>query len=76
MKPRTYPVVIQEGEDGKFIASCPAIDGCLTQGDSIPDAVRNIREAIALCLEDMSQRGEALPQADQQTFLTEVAVET
>jgi predicted RNase H-like HicB family nuclease len=75
MKPRTYPVVIQEGEDKKFVAYCPAIEGCFSQGDSIPDAVRNIREAIELCLEDMIQRGEALPQADQQTFLTEVAVD-
>ena len=76
MKPRTYPVVIQEGEDGKYIANCPAVEGCFSQGDSIPDAVRNIREAILLCLEEMIQRGEALPEADQQTFLTEIAVET
>ncbi len=74
MKPRTYPVVIQEGEDLKYVASCPVIEGCLTQGDTIPEAVRNIREAIQLCLEEMEARGEQLPETEHQTFLTEVMV--
>ena len=74
MKARTYPVVIQKGEDGQYVASCPLIEGCFSQGQTIPDAVQNIREAILLCLEEMVQRGEELPTGDHQTFLTEIAV--
>lgn len=55
MSQRSFPVVIQEGEDGKFVACCPNIEGCFSQGDTVPDALANIREAIALCLEDMGQ---------------------
>ncbi|MBI5696021.1 MAG: type II toxin-antitoxin system HicB family antitoxin [Nitrospirae bacterium] len=69
-----YPVVIQEGEDGKYVVTCPAIEGCYSQGDSIPDALANIKEAIALCLEVMAERGEAWP-VPTTTLLSEVAVE-
>ena len=73
MTQRNFPVIIQEGEDGKYVASCPAIEGCFSQGDSVPEALKNIREAIALCLEDMAERGEDLPEATT-TFLTEITV--
>lgn len=69
-----YPVVITEGESGKFIASCPSIEGCYSQGDTVPGALENIKEAIALCLEVMDERGEPRPHPAT-TFLSEVAVE-
>ncbi len=73
MGQRIFPIIIQEGEDGKYIASCPAIEGCFSQGNTIPEAMTNIREAIALCLEDMANRGEQIPDAPA-TFLTEITV--
>ena len=73
MDERVFPVIIQEGEDGKYIASCPAIEGCFSQGDSVADARANIREAIALCLEDMRERGDPPPHPSA-TFLTDVTV--
>lgn len=69
-----YPVLIQHGESGKYIAECPSIPGCLSQGDTIEDALVNIREAIELCLEDMRDRGESFP-APAAALLSEVAVE-
>lgn len=48
-----YKVVIQQDEDGRFNASCPELKGCHSFGDSIEDALRNIREAIELYLEDI-----------------------
>lgn len=53
-----YPVVIQKGESGKYIVSCPSIEGCYSQGDNIDEAMINIQEAISLCLEVMRNRGE------------------
>lgn len=74
MQREVFPVVIQEGEDGKYVVSCPAIEGCHSQGDTIPEALSNIKEAISLCLEVMVERGESWP-VPSTTLLSEVAVE-
>lgn len=39
-------VIIYHGEDGYWVAECPSLPGCLSQGKSKEDAVTNIREAI------------------------------
>ena len=44
-------VVIKQGEDGYFVASCPSLKSCWSQGKSREEALENIREAIALYLE-------------------------
>ena len=69
-----YPVLIREGESGKYLAECTSIPGCLSQGDTVEDARANIQEAIELCIEDMRDRGEPLPPPGT-AFLSEVAVE-
>ena len=74
MDKKTYPVVIQKGESGKYIASCPSIEGCYSQGDTIAEALMNIQEAIILCLEVMRDRGEPPPEPAT-TILGEVVVE-
>jgi antitoxin HicB len=47
-------------EDGGYNVSCPALPGCHSQGDSVDEAIMNIREAIGLCLEVMNQRAQAV----------------
>ncbi len=74
MSTRIYPVIIRKGESGYFLAECPSITGCFSQGESIPDALENIREAMSLCLEVMKDRGETWPEPAT-TLLSEVAVE-
>ena len=49
----TYKIVIQQDEDGRFNASCPELKGCHSYGDTIEEALKNIREAIELYLEDV-----------------------
>jgi predicted RNase H-like HicB family nuclease len=44
-------VILQPGEDGYYIAECPALPGCMSQGRNEKEALRNIKEAIALWLE-------------------------
>ncbi|MBM3326889.1 MAG: type II toxin-antitoxin system HicB family antitoxin [Calditrichaeota bacterium] len=46
-----YPITIYQDEDGVFIAECPAIPGCISQGATENEALTNIRDAIRLCLE-------------------------
>ncbi len=49
-----FPVVIEQDEDGVFIVSIPTLRGCRTCGQSLDEALKNIREAALLCLEDES----------------------
>lgn len=44
-------IVIEPGEDGFFVAHCPALKSCWSQGQTREEALDNIREAIALYLE-------------------------
>ncbi|HVT18160.1 MAG TPA: type II toxin-antitoxin system HicB family antitoxin [Thermoanaerobaculia bacterium] len=44
-------ILIERGEDGWFVAHCPSLKSCWSQGKSREEALQNIREAIALFLE-------------------------
>ena len=50
-------VTIDRDEDGVWIAECPSIPGCVSQGDTKDEAIANIRDAIALCLEVRAEQG-------------------
>lgn len=45
-----FKVIINLDENGIYVANCPAIPGCHTQGDTFEEAEKNIKEAIVLCL--------------------------
>jgi predicted RNase H-like HicB family nuclease len=50
-------ITLFQDEDGVFIAECPAVPGCVSQGATEEEALRNIREAIQECLDVRSERG-------------------
>ena len=50
-----FSVVILEDESGGYVAIVPELPGCHTQGDSLDEVVRNVREAIELYLETLSE---------------------
>ncbi len=52
---REFSVVILEDESGGYIAIVPELPGCHTQGDSLDEVMRNVREAIELYLETLSE---------------------
>jgi predicted RNase H-like HicB family nuclease len=56
-----YRVLIEEDEDGMFIAEVPALPGCVTQGATRAQALANCREAIAAYLESLQKHGEPVP---------------
>lgn len=51
-------VTLHMDEDGVWIAKCPDLPGCVSQGATRDEAVENVREAIALCLEVRAERGD------------------
>jgi predicted RNase H-like HicB family nuclease len=57
----TLPIVVEADSDGYFV-SCPALQGCYSQGDSYEEAVENIKDAIRLHIEDRLASGEEVPE--------------
>ena len=53
--------LIYRGEDGYWIAECPSLPGCISQGQTREEAIENIREAIALYIEALGAGGLPVP---------------
>jgi predicted RNase H-like HicB family nuclease len=56
-----YTVILEQDEDGGYVASVPALTGCVSQGDSRAEALANIREAIKVYLDDCIASPEPVP---------------
>lgn len=54
MKKIHLPIIIEIDEDGYYIVSCPLFKGCHSCGETIDEALENIREVIEMCLEETS----------------------
>jgi predicted RNase H-like HicB family nuclease len=52
-----FQVTLDRDEDGVWVVECPAIPGGVSQGDTRAEALKNIRQAIRLCLEVRAERG-------------------
>jgi predicted RNase H-like HicB family nuclease len=52
---REFTVIIEQDEDGYYVASVPELQGCHTQAHSLDELLERVREAILLCLEVMSE---------------------
>ncbi len=69
-----YTIILEREADGGFHAYCPALRGCHSQGDSLDEAIDNIREAIAVYLESVKAHGDSIPQEDFLIKPVEVAI--
>ena len=52
-----YTVILEEGREGGFVAICPALPGCVSQGNSRQEALGNIREAVEVYIEALLEDG-------------------
>ncbi|OGE10490.1 hypothetical protein A3A60_03020 [Candidatus Curtissbacteria bacterium RIFCSPLOWO2_01_FULL_42_26] len=55
------PVIIEKDEDGFFVADCPSLTGCHTQGKTLEEAISNIRDAIELNLKILKKDKDEIP---------------
>jgi predicted RNase H-like HicB family nuclease len=69
-----YTVVLEREEDGGYVASVPALPGCVSQGDNRAEALKNIREAVAIYLEDCRAAGDPVPTEAGKEFVEIQAV--
>lgn len=51
-------IVWEDEEDGGYVVECPALPGCVSQGDTVEETLENIKDAIQGWLEVASERGE------------------
>lgn len=61
-----FTVTIDRDEDGVWIAECPSIPGCVSQGATRAEALDSVKEAIELCLEVRAEKGMPLTVETQQ----------
>ncbi|HDZ02882.1 MAG TPA: type II toxin-antitoxin system HicB family antitoxin [Nitrospirae bacterium] len=55
MKKYNLQVVIEQDEDGVFVAECPALQGCYAQGETFEEAIKNIEDVIIMCIEELKE---------------------
>ena len=53
----TFTVTIDRDEDGMWVVECPAIPGCVSQGETKDEALENVKDAIKSCLEVRAEHG-------------------
>ena len=56
-----YRVLIEQDEDGVYVAEVPALPGCISQGQTRGEIIENIKEAIAVYLESLEAHNEPVP---------------
>jgi antitoxin HicB len=56
-----FRVIIEQDEDGVFVANCPTLPGCISQGKTRDEAQANIKEAIQGYLESLQKHDEPIP---------------
>jgi predicted RNase H-like HicB family nuclease len=67
-----YSVVVHEAEEGGFWVDVPALPGCYSQGESVPEILGNVKEAIGLYLEVLKDEGRDAPRDDEVVFQVSV----
>jgi predicted RNase H-like HicB family nuclease len=69
-----YTVIVEKGRESGYVAYAPALKGCLSQGETREEALRNVREAMEAYVEALLEDGLPLPtEVDKYTVELEVA---
>ncbi len=58
---QVFQVIVEQDEAGYFVAECPALKACYTQGKTYEEVMGNIKDVIALCLADLKTKGKKIP---------------
>ncbi len=64
-----YRILIEQDEDGVFVAECPSLPGCISQGNTRKEAISNIHDAITGYLESLKKHNEPIPPSIQEEII-------
>jgi len=65
-------IILFRGEDGYWVAECPSLPGCISQGKTREEAIRNIREAIQGYIAALEEDGLEIPEERFEALLVAV----
>jgi predicted RNase H-like HicB family nuclease len=68
-----YKVIIEQDEQGMFVATCPSLPGCISEGKTREAAISNIRDAISGYIESLKKHNEPIPPSIEEEIV-EVAL--
>ncbi|MBU4016247.1 type II toxin-antitoxin system HicB family antitoxin [Patescibacteria group bacterium] len=69
-----YTVIFEPAEEGGYVASVPALPGCVTQGDTFEDAVVMIKDAMEGYLELLKEEKQDIPQEKSDVVITKISI--
>lgn len=69
-----YTVVFEPADEGGYIASVPALPGCVTQGDTFEEAVAMVKDAITGYIAVLETTKQSVPQEHEEVVVTKVSV--
>jgi predicted RNase H-like HicB family nuclease len=64
-----YRILIEQDEEGVFVAECPSLPGCISQGKSRKEALENIQDAIKGYLESLKKHNEPIPPSIEEEII-------
>lgn len=67
-----FPVILEEDENSGYVVSCPNFEGCYSQGETIEEALKNIKEVIEMCLDEVKEHKEKVLQKNISLHLVRV----
>jgi antitoxin HicB len=74
LKVYDFKIMLEPDEEsGGYVVTCPSLTGCYSQGDTVDEAITNIKEAILLCLEDMESQNQEIHDSSK-TLVADVVV--
>ena len=66
-QPLTYKLLLREEPEGGYTAFVPTLEGCVTYGETLDEAISNAKEAAELYIESLKENGETVP-TEQRMF--------
>lgn len=69
-----YTAIFEPDEGGRYVVSVPAVPGCVTQGDTLEEAKKMIKDALEGCLAVLKEEGQEIPQERGEVVVTKVSV--
>jgi predicted RNase H-like HicB family nuclease len=67
-----FTVILSPEADGGYSVVCPAVPGCASQGESLEEALANVREAILLCLDVRKEDDQPTPRETPELVAEEI----
>ena len=61
---KEYEVFLEEAEEGGYVVTCPALPGCISEGETREEALENIKDAIRGYLEALRHHGDRMPRVE------------